>query len=145
MIADGRRACGKIDIVEFDFEKDEDILPEYDFARGVRAKHHEAYNAGTRESVGMNAQLTPKLEHLINERLQSGAYKSATEVIEDAFEALSERENFQAIRAELDHADEQLERGDYAEYDENAIHELAERIKTRGRARLAEERDSSVR
>ena len=28
-------------------ERDEDILPEYDFAHGVRGKHHEAYEAGT--------------------------------------------------------------------------------------------------
>ena len=28
-------------------EGDEDILPEYDFAHGVRGKHHEAYKAGT--------------------------------------------------------------------------------------------------
>jgi hypothetical protein len=26
---------------------DENILPEYDFAHGVRGKHHEAYKAGT--------------------------------------------------------------------------------------------------
>jgi hypothetical protein len=30
-----------------DPEEDEDILPEYDFADGVRGKHHEAYKAGT--------------------------------------------------------------------------------------------------
>ena len=28
-------------------EGDEDMLPEYDFAHGVRGKHHEAYQAGT--------------------------------------------------------------------------------------------------
>jgi hypothetical protein len=28
-------------------ERDEDILPEYDFANGVRGTHHEAYKAGT--------------------------------------------------------------------------------------------------
>jgi hypothetical protein len=28
-------------------EGDEDMLPEYDFANGVRGKHHEAYKAGT--------------------------------------------------------------------------------------------------
>jgi hypothetical protein len=28
-------------------EEDEDMLPEYDFADGVRGKHHEAYQAGT--------------------------------------------------------------------------------------------------
>ena len=28
-------------------EEGEDMLPEYDFAHGVRGKHHEAYKAGT--------------------------------------------------------------------------------------------------
>jgi hypothetical protein len=28
-------------------EEDEDMLPEYDFAQGVRGKHHEDYEAGT--------------------------------------------------------------------------------------------------
>ena len=28
-------------------EEAEDMLPEYDFAGGVRGKHHEAYRAGT--------------------------------------------------------------------------------------------------
>jgi putative addiction module CopG family antidote len=90
----------------------------------------------------MNTPLTPRIEQLISERLQSGSYNSAIEVIEDAFEALTERENFQAIRAELDHADEQLERGEYTEYDENTIQELSEQVKTRGQIRLIEERKS---
>jgi antitoxin ParD1/3/4 len=93
----------------------------------------------------MNTPLTPKIEQLIRERLQSGSYNSATEVVEDAFEALTEPENFQAIRAELDHADEQLERGEYTEYDENTIRDLADQIKTRGQVRLVEERKSGTR
>ncbi len=28
-------------------DTDEDLLPEYDFAHGVRGKHHDAYKAGT--------------------------------------------------------------------------------------------------
>ena len=28
-------------------EGNEDMLPEYDFAQGVRGEHHEAYKAGT--------------------------------------------------------------------------------------------------
>ena len=28
-------------------EEDEEMLPEYDFAHGVRGKHHEDYKAGT--------------------------------------------------------------------------------------------------
>ena len=93
----------------------------------------------------MNAPLTPKIEQLINERLQRGPYKTPTEVIEDALEALAERENFQAIRAELNHADEQLARGEYTEYDEETLPKLAKRIKTKGRARLAKEQKSGTR
>ena len=90
----------------------------------------------------MNTALTPKIEKLINDRLQSGKYKSATEVIEDAFAALAEREAFEEVRAELDHADEQRERSENAEYDENAIQEMTDRIKARCRAILDEERKS---
>lgn len=32
---------------EINPEDVEDMLPEYDFTRGVRGKHHEAYKAGT--------------------------------------------------------------------------------------------------
>ena len=28
-------------------EGDQDMIPEYDFAHGVRGEHHEAYKAGT--------------------------------------------------------------------------------------------------
>ena len=86
----------------------------------------------------MNTPLTPKIERLIQERLQRGRYHSAAEVVEDAFEALVERENLQAIRAELDHADDQLVRGEYLEYDESNLRDLAERVKARGQERLAE-------
>ena len=87
----------------------------------------------------MNAQLSPKIDQFINERLQRGTYQSAVEVIEDALEALSEKENFQAIRSEVDHADDQLGQGEFTEYDETTIQDLAGRVKARGLARLAAE------
>ena len=93
----------------------------------------------------MNTPLSPKVERLIDERLRCGRYKSATEVVEDAFEALTERERFQAIRTEMDHADRQLESREFEEYDENTIQDFAEDIKNRGQARLAAERHNSTR
>lgn len=66
-------------------------------------------------------------------------------MIEDAFEALAERENLHAIQAELDHADAQLARGEYTEYHENTIGDLVGRVRTRGMQRLAEERQSETR
>jgi Arc/MetJ-type ribon-helix-helix transcriptional regulator len=92
----------------------------------------------------MDTTLPPKIEQLINERLRRGSYKNAIEVIEDAFDALTERENFQTIQTELAHADEQLVRGEYTEYEENSIKDLADRVKSGGQARLAEERKPGV-
>jgi putative addiction module CopG family antidote len=88
----------------------------------------------------MNTTLPPKVEELIKERLQRGTYKTAAEVIEDAFDALTEREKLDALRRDLQEADDQLARGEYTEYDENTLHELVDDIRTRGMERLAEER-----
>ena len=63
-------------------------------------------------------------------------------MIEHAFEALAECENFHAIRVEIDKADMQLEHGEYTEYADDRIGDLAERIKARGKANLVEERKS---
>ena len=93
----------------------------------------------------MNTPLSSKIARLLQERLRSGPYKSAGEVIEEALDALAERENFQAIVAEVDHADQQLARGEYTEYDTNTISKLADRVKTRGHARLAVDRKSRAR
>jgi hypothetical protein len=49
------------------------------------------------------------------------------------------------LRSELDHADEQLARGEFSDYDETTILGLAEAVKARGRAHLAEERNKPVR
>jgi hypothetical protein len=49
------------------------------------------------------------------------------------------------LRSEIDHADEQLARGEFTDYDETTISGLAEAVKTRGCLRLAEERNKPVR
>ena len=93
----------------------------------------------------MNASLTPRVEQLINERLARGTYRTAAELIEEAFNALIEREDFLALSDELRRADEQLANGEFTEYDANTIQDLAEDVKSRGMARLAEEIRSDTR
>jgi hypothetical protein len=44
------------------------------------------------------------------------------------------------LRAEIDEADRQLENGEFTDYNEDTIHELAEAVKRRGKERLAAER-----
>ena len=92
----------------------------------------------------MQTALPPQIEQLINERLERGTYKDATEVLEDAFNALAERECFHALRSELDQADDQLERGEFAEFDLGATHDLAERVQRRGQTRLDQERKTTT-
>jgi hypothetical protein len=65
-----------------------------------------------KSALTMDTPLTPKIEQLIRERLEGGSHQTAAEIVEDAPDALAEREDFGAIRGELDHAHEQLDRGD---------------------------------
>jgi antitoxin ParD1/3/4 len=91
----------------------------------------------------MDSVLTPKIEKLIKERLQSGHYHSAAEMLEDALGALDEREDrkLHQLRVELDHADDQMERGEFTEYDQHTVSALAETVKARGKAKVAAERE----
>jgi Arc/MetJ-type ribon-helix-helix transcriptional regulator len=84
--------------------------------------------------------LSPRVSELIGKLITSGTYHNATEAIEDAFDALIERDSFRALCAELNQADEQLASGEYTEYAASTIHELASRVRGRGMTRLAEER-----
>ncbi|QLE54560.1 type II toxin-antitoxin system ParD family antitoxin [Nostoc sp. TCL26-01] len=46
----------------------------------------------------MNVSLTPQLEHYIQEKLASGMYDSASEVIHEGLRLLQERDHVQKMR-----------------------------------------------
>ncbi len=65
----------------------------------------------------MNVSLTPELEDLIAQKVQSGRYTSASEVIREALRLLEEQdqlrqERLAAVRREIDEGLAQLERGE---------------------------------
>jgi len=65
----------------------------------------------------MNISLTPELEKLVNDKLQSGLYASASEVIREALRLLQERDELkrqelEAVRAKIRRGVEQLDRGE---------------------------------
>ena len=65
----------------------------------------------------MNVSLTPELEKLIYEKVRSGLYNSASEVIREALRLLHERDQvrqqeLEAVRAKINRGLEQLERGE---------------------------------
>lgn len=79
----------------------------------------------------MNINLTPQLEALVREKVASGLYGSASEVIREALRLLEEQDRIRAIKLEQLRRDirEGIESGSAGELD-------MEVIKKRGRERL---------
>ena len=81
----------------------------------------------------MNVSLTPELEKIVAERVGSGRYASASEVIREALRLLEERDQLNQLRQEVRLGLEQLEQGRHRPLDDQAL----ERIKRHGRERTA--------
>ncbi len=48
----------------------------------------------------MNVSLTPELEELVSEKVRSGRYNSASEVVREALRLLEEQDQLRALRLE---------------------------------------------
>jgi antitoxin ParD1/3/4 len=82
----------------------------------------------------MNVSLTPELEPLVNEKVESGLYQTASEVVREALRLLKESDHArEQLRADVQAGFDQLERGEGRAYDKTSGRQLAERIKSRGR------------
>jgi antitoxin ParD1/3/4 len=64
----------------------------------------------------MTVTLPPQLEAMIEEKVTSGRYADAGEVVEEALPLLDERDRFEQLRAELAIGLEQIERGETVPY-----------------------------
>ena len=86
----------------------------------------------------MNVSLTPELERLVNEKVESGLYQTASEVVREALRLLKDRDVArEQLRAEVQAGFDQVSRGEARAYDKASARQLAERIKSRGRAARA--------
>ena len=93
----------------------------------------------------MTITLTPELEKLVKEKITRGEYDSVDAVVGEAVQRLVDEEkeedaNRDEILARIQAADAEIDRGDYREYDEQTIHELAKDVHERGLKKLAAER-----
>ena len=86
----------------------------------------------------MNVSLTPDLEKIVKRRVDCGAYRSATEVVRDALELLEERDarKLDALRKDIQHGVDQVERGEFTEYETDQLNELFEKVALEGNNRL---------
>ncbi len=79
----------------------------------------------------MNVSLTPELENLVQEKVKSGNYNSASEVIREALRLLKEQDQLREIRREEVRREvmkgvEQIRNGEFTTY--NSAEEMAESI-----------------
>ena len=86
----------------------------------------------------MNVSLTPELERLVQEKVESGLYCSASEVVREALRLLQEQDELRRLRREelkrqIMVGIEQLDTGRTVVLNE----ETREGIKRRGREKLA--------
>ena len=88
----------------------------------------------------LNISLTPELEQLVNDKVRTGMYQTASEVIRDGLRLLRQRDQqLAALRRDVRAGFGAVERGEFTEFGAGNIRELADRVKARGRKRLAEE------
>lgn len=71
----------------------------------------------------MNVSLTKELEELVNRKVETGRYLSASEVVREALRLLEERDRLQEIRLEemrraIRAGNEQLARGEHVSGDQ---------------------------
>ena len=80
----------------------------------------------------MNVSLTPELERFVEAKVQSGKYKSASEVMRQALRLLSREDDYElrldALRAEIQLGDDDIEHGRHSPKDEVFARLRAERL-----------------
>jgi len=99
-------------------------------------------------SKRMNVSLTPELESLINQKVKSGRYNSASEVVREGLRLLNTRDEeheakLNALRAEIQKGADSLAAGRYRDGEE-AMAEIKERLLARDHRRVLSNRDRDV-
>ena len=87
----------------------------------------------------MNVSLTPRLEELIREKVQSRMYNNASEVVREALRLLDERDRERRLREALAMGVAQIDRGQTVRWSP----ELLESLKRESEAAAAERRPMS--
>ena len=79
----------------------------------------------------MNVSLTPQLEAMIRQRVASGRYNNASEVVREALRLLEEREQLEHLRSLLAVGLAEAERGELIEVTPEYWEELDRRVEER--------------
>jgi len=102
-----------------------------------------------RRFIPMNVSLTPELETLIDQKVKTGLYNSASDVLREALRLLDEHDRDKerrrgALRKEMTKGVEDINAGRYVTLEtQKDFDALAEHTKQKGRERLARSKSGS--
>jgi antitoxin ParD1/3/4 len=83
----------------------------------------------------VNVSLTPELERLISDKVDTGMYQTASEVVREGLRLLKDRDDRQ-LRADVRAGFDAADGGEYTDYTVSSIKTLAAQVKA-GRRLLA--------
>jgi len=72
----------------------------------------------------MNVSLNPELEALVRQKIESGDFSDEGAVLQEALLLLEKRDRLRRLRASLDLADEQIDRGEGIEWSPDLLDQL---------------------
>jgi len=84
-----------------------------------------------RGDAATNVSLTPELEAMIRQQVDSGRYNNASEVVREALRLLDEHQRVQHLRSLLAVGLEQAQRGELVEFTPELVEDIARRAKER--------------
>ena len=89
----------------------------------------------------MNVSLTPRLEKLVQKKVASGMYNSASEVVREALRLLQQHDRvrelrLKELRKEIQIGERQLECGAAESFDEDGLSDLFDGVRAAGREAL---------
>jgi antitoxin ParD1/3/4 len=79
----------------------------------------------------MSVTLAPELADRIREKIAAGRYRTANEVVEEALQALDERERLEQLRAKLQVGIDQLDRGEGIPFTPELLDEIDREVDER--------------
>ena len=79
----------------------------------------------------MNVSLTPELEAMIRQQVDSGRYNNASEVVREALRLLDEHQRVQHLRSLLAVGLEQAQRGELVEFTPELFEDIDRRVEER--------------
>jgi antitoxin ParD1/3/4 len=72
----------------------------------------------------MNVSLTPKLEALVREKVESGMYGNASEVVREAIRQMEERDSYRRLKLAIAEGDAEFDRGEEVLFTPSLVEEM---------------------